>query len=369
MRQLILFVFLAFATGSALCREIIHLDLRSNKSGPKYSVAFAAEKSRAPEELGHAFVVWYKEDANANASLSNAAGFYPQTDQAKKDFSLVLQTSKGKVFDDAQSKRDIQLIVTVSEETYKNSLKVLERWKDSKKRYGILLNDCVSFAQEVAISIGLIAPSRAYNPYPFDYLRALIDKNTEKETTSIRQSIQTVLESAAPRTGLIEKLGPVVHTIYTGVIEGPIVERCIYSWSDSHNFHSSRTEINLNYQATKTTWKRLDHCMKLTVNGPIDAKAIAKSYVEKCVRDAINNDRNRHLFELLVAIGVDVAAEGATGFAATTAKAADYANSVRKDAMECLTSSTKMEDYVAKALKDSFGAKIELVSNWVYWDL
>lgn len=366
MRQLILFVFIAFATGSALCREIIHVDLRSNKSGPKYSVAFAAEKSRTPEELGHAFVVWYKEDANANASISNAAGFYPQTDHAKKDFSLVLQTSKGKVYDDAQSRRDIQLIVTVSEEKYKDSLKVLERWKDSKKRYGILLNDCVSFAQEVATSIGLNAPTRAFNPYPFDYLRALTDKNTEKELSAKPLLIQTVLALSGPGAGYIQNAGPFIPA---GVKEGLLVERCIYSWSDSHNFHSSYTEISLNRQVTKTTWKRLDHCMKLTVIGPIDANAIAKSYIEKCVRDAINNDRNRHLFELLVAIGVDVAAEGATGFAATTAKAADYANSVRKDAMECLTSSTKMEDYVAKALKDSFGAKIEMVSNWVYWDL
>lgn len=366
MRRLLLLAILALTALPAVCSEVFHIDLRADKTGPKYAVALAAQRARTPEDLGHAFVVWYKEDSSASASISYATGFYPHSEDSKKDYSLILQTSKGKVYDDSRSKRDIQLIVTISEDRYRASQKVLERWKDPGKRYGILLNDCVSFAQEVAKSIGLNPPSRAFNPYPFDYVKALTEKNTEKNSTSIQQAFKTVLASNNFGTPLFQNAGPFIPA---GVREGSIVERCLYSWSDSHNFHSSQTTITWERQVTKTTWKRLDHCMKLTVSGPVDANAIAKSYIEKCVSDSINKDTNRHLLELMIAIGVDVLSEGATGFAATTLKATEYANSVRNNAMDCLTSSTQMEDYVSKALKDSFGAKLELVSNWVYWDL
>ena len=150
---------------------------------------------------------------------------------------------------------------------------------------------------------------------------------------------------------------------------GEIESRCLYSWSDSHNFHSAKVVVTDRKQVTKTTWKRLDYCIRLKVTGPIDVKGIAKSYIDKCVDYGLKKNSTRHALEALIGLGVDILSAGSTGFAATTIALVDYTNSVANNTVECLSDSAKIEDHLRDSLKDHFKSTVNKESNWVYWDL
>ncbi|MBB4483212.1 MULTISPECIES: hypothetical protein [Rhizobium] len=53
--------------------------------------------------------------------------------------------------------------------------------------------------------------------------------------------------------------------VETGVIQ----EKCLISYDDSHQIHSVHTVIEWNYQKVVTTMKKLEHCYKLTLTGPV----------------------------------------------------------------------------------------------------
>jgi uncharacterized membrane protein len=51
-----------------------------------------------------------------------------------------------------------------------------------------------------------------------------------------------------------------------------IYDRCLISWDDSQQVHSSELIINWDYQAWKTVLKRLHHCIRLRAVGPIQVE-------------------------------------------------------------------------------------------------
>lgn len=147
---------------------------------------------------------------------------------------------------------------------------------------------------------------------------------------------------------------------------GEIQKKCIARWEDSHQVHSSETIIEWNYQAVKTTMKKLEHCIELTVTGPIEIEGIAKSYVDKCIDYGLNHQKTRHILGLIAAIVADVYG---TGGAATSAKLADYVSSASNEAIDCLTDTDKITAHIGQSLKAKFDASVRHESHWVYWDL
>lgn len=153
--------------------------------------------------------------------------------------------------------------------------------------------------------------------------------------------------------------------IATGVIQ----EKCLASWEDSHQIHSVDTIIDWNYQAVKTRMKKLQHCIKLKVTGPIDISGVAKSYVDHCVNYAINDNKTIHILSGIIALGVDILSEGASGGSATAAAVTNYLYTVQDKATSCLTDTGKIEAYLEDTLKSRFDAQVSHESHWEYWDL
>lgn len=159
--------------------------------------------------------------------------------------------------------------------------------------------------------------------------------------------------------------GALAGSVTSGLIES----RTLFSWSDSHQIHSQELVIEPGYQALKTTMKRLDHYVRLSVLGPVDIADIGREYVNNCIDKAIKHDSTRNALEGLIAIGIDVVSEGATGGSATAAKVAEYINSVIDYAVTCLTSTHDLDEYLSAQVTGAFRASIITGSDWVYWDL
>lgn len=147
---------------------------------------------------------------------------------------------------------------------------------------------------------------------------------------------------------------------------GEIQKRCIASWEDSHQVHSTRVIVEWNYQAVKTKMKKLVHCIELRVTGPVDVEGVAKSYVDQCINHGLNHQKTRHILGLIVAIGADILGGGG---AATGAKVADYVSSAANETVDCLTDTDRISAHIGDSLREKFDAAVRHESHWEFWDL
>lgn len=153
----------------------------------------------------------------------------------------------------------------------------------------------------------------------------------------------------------------------TRVIVGQIHERCLFRWDDSHQFHSSRTELRNVYNSkTVVTWKKIEHCIRLRAFGPIDAGELGKKIVNECVNKALNARKTRRIIQTLAALVADVYAAGGGTYSA--ANAIEYATTVADETLDCLTDEANLEEILEEKIRDSFNATIERESRWIYWD-
>ncbi len=143
-----------------------------------------------------------------------------------------------------------------------------------------------------------------------------------------------------------------------------IETRCLASWDDNWQPHS--VSIDIGSLTGRVTWKKLRHCIKLTLIGPVDFGGVARDYVNQCIQYGLNNQKVRYVLQLLVSIIADVLAVGGTASAATVA---DYANSAANAIVDCLTDSKRITAFVGERLKEMFDASVEETSEWIYWDI
>jgi hypothetical protein len=158
-----------------------------------------------------------------------------------------------------------------------------------------------------------------------------------------------------------------VDAAKASVSTAEIQSRCLFRWDDSYNPHSGGLEIRPDYQAGKVTWKRLEHCIRLRVNGPVDIEGVAKDFVDRCVDHGINNQKNRYLVQALGALAADV--WGGGGGRWSTANVLDYVKAVADDTIGCLTSSDRIADHFKRSLEQKFNASVKEETQWIYWDM
>jgi uncharacterized membrane protein len=145
-----------------------------------------------------------------------------------------------------------------------------------------------------------------------------------------------------------------------------IYERCLVSWDDSHQIHSSELIIKWEYQAWKTVAKRLNHCIKLRASGPISVQGIAQGHIDQCIDKALNGQKTRFILQALISIVVDINGGGGS---ATSSTALAYIDHVANESISCLTDLDGFSKELGEILKEQFKATIENESEWVYWNL
>jgi uncharacterized membrane protein len=156
--------------------------------------------------------------------------------------------------------------------------------------------------------------------------------------------------------------GETLPEIKTGVVQ----ERCLISWDDSFQVHSVDTVVEWNYQAVKTTMKKLRHCVKLTVTGPIDIGGVAQDYVNSCIDHALRDNAVIYALQGLIVLVTDIYA---TGGSASAANAAAYLDNVKTSAISCLTDTGKIQSYLKGVLAAKFSADVHDESHWEYWQV
>lgn len=157
------------------------VDLRTNPHEPGYyELRFIAIHT----EHDHAYVGFVAEDTSKMMSISSYVGFYParapEGDKAEASFEFVVKGVEGALTEEDRSTlakpAAHQLTVRLNRSAYRKAEAVRDRWKESKTyRYGI--NDCVSFANQIAQAAGVKTPSTLRNPDPLSYVEELVASN------------------------------------------------------------------------------------------------------------------------------------------------------------------------------------------------
>jgi hypothetical protein len=148
-----------------------------------------------------------------------------------------------------------------------------------------------------------------------------------------------------------------------------VQKKCIVSWDDPFQVHSTEVILRWNYQAAKTRMKKLRHCIELTVKAPIKIDGVAEEFVKACIDKALNDEKVRFILEGIIALGVDVLSAGASGGSATASAVTDYVTTVRVKAITCVTDQDKIESTLADSFGQKFAASVRNESHWVYWNL
>ena len=156
-------------SGSAASQELIQLYENSVSRQPY--VTFNA-RDGSP---GHAFVILGEELDNALTFQLGVFGFYPK--DGKKLVIRALFGTDG-VIDQkwADLESDVRFRQNISPAQKANVSKILNEWKT--KKYSLLDNNCNKLAEQVAIAIGLKAPSAGPGTtFPVNYIEALESVN------------------------------------------------------------------------------------------------------------------------------------------------------------------------------------------------
>ncbi|MEJ8850169.1 DUF1036 domain-containing protein [Variovorax rhizosphaerae] len=192
-----------------------------------------------------------------------------------------------------------------------------------------------------------------FNAQDFDYVQADPTEEQKKKNAELHRAIAARDRQAAEQ----------LATAKTGVVQ----TLCLARWDDSHQVHSTQMVIQWNNQKLVTTMKKLEHCIRLDLTGVTSIDGIAEEYVKQCIDHGLNDQKTRHMLELVLAIYVDKNSDQKTSF--TPLKIADYARSAANATVDCLLDTQRITAYLGEKLKDKFKATVREDMQWVYWDL
>lgn len=147
---------------------------------------------------------------------------------------------------------------------------------------------------------------------------------------------------------------------------GVIQEKCLISYDDSHQMHSVDTYITWTDQRTVTTMKKLEHCYKLTLTGPVDIGNLGREYVQQCIDKALNDNKTLEALKALGALVADIYGGHGT---VSAANAYAYVDKVSTSVIGCVTDSDKITNFVGSELKAKFNGTVTHESHWVFWEL
>lgn len=163
---------------AALIRRIDNRHL-VDADGSAYYVIFCARVSEGAG-VGHAFILWGKEDNTAMMSSNEAYGFYPETG-TKAVFGSVpgqLRDEIAKNAVDAMKNVTSMLYVRVNQDDFTSSKSLFSQWETTD--YSLYLKNCISFTRAVAQRIELIGFPEDVMVLPPTYYDRL---NNSVETT------------------------------------------------------------------------------------------------------------------------------------------------------------------------------------------
>jgi hypothetical protein len=166
-------------SGRVCLGNVARLNLDPAPGPTRFIVVFSSRPlSPAHGSLGHAFVAWGAEDSTGELSWVTAYGFR-SAHPLLNGVGLLGAVPGSLVEEDMSSvhSADERLIVYVPKSAYDQTLSVRNGWKDQDPEYQIAVNDCVTFTNTIAKTLGLAVPARSSALLPQTYLPKLMKLN------------------------------------------------------------------------------------------------------------------------------------------------------------------------------------------------
>lgn len=146
---------------------------RTVRSEPlHYGITFTAEAPTDSSVLGHAFIIWQKEDDSKNMSTAEAIGFYPSGDP---NLLQLIFGTPGAFDTDIGTPADFKLTVLVNSDLYQAALDSKSQWEQDGK-YSLLWRNCTSHVANIAQALGLKTTNGNWQN-PAAYLQDLMNNN------------------------------------------------------------------------------------------------------------------------------------------------------------------------------------------------
>jgi hypothetical protein len=148
------------------------IDRRTRSESRAHGLIFAAKNIDEEWTVGHAFVVWQRENDDAQLSTSSAIGFWPQEGADKLQVAL---GGPGVLRSDHYTDVDLGLTVLVNSDAFAAAEARRQQWQHDG-RYDLLWQNCVAHVGDIARTIGLTVPKTQW-VFPQDFVRDLINAN------------------------------------------------------------------------------------------------------------------------------------------------------------------------------------------------
>lgn len=162
--------------------EDLTLDLRKMSEPRLYQITMRAISTG----YDHAYVTMAAEDDAKAMSYEAFYGFYPNDPASgslpKEIYRFIVKGVPGAITKEDRQTLNLpsvhEITAKIDSESYKASMKMLDKWK-GQTEYKLGFNDCVTFAADMARTVGLKVPNRLFKG-PVDYMASLVNANRPK---------------------------------------------------------------------------------------------------------------------------------------------------------------------------------------------
>jgi len=173
-----------------------------------YRPYFVEFRSRAAASYGHMYVLYGRLNGNGEIVTSDIAGFHPKGDANDCENCSLIPWTVGHVLfvpsEIGASDGDLEAKyvtgryrVMVDGATFNKVSAHVKRLKAEKPLWNALLNNCVTFGNDIAALIGLKTPSGANLMKPEQYIDSLRELNGGKPQKALRFAAPTSSKPAA----------------------------------------------------------------------------------------------------------------------------------------------------------------------------
>jgi hypothetical protein len=175
---------------------------------PSYKPYFVEFRSRSAASYGHMYVFYGQLNGNGEITKSDIAGFHPKGDANDCENCSLIPWTVGHVLfvpsEIGASDGDLEekyvtgrYRVMVDGATYNKLSAHIKRVKAEKPLWNALVNNCVTFGNDIAGLIGLKTPSGANLLKPEDFIDSLRELNGGKPQRALRFAAPTSSKPAA----------------------------------------------------------------------------------------------------------------------------------------------------------------------------
>jgi hypothetical protein len=159
-----------------------YADQREIMDESHYYIEFCAVPARGSGlfwKPGHVFVSFFEHTPSGRLQSRGMVGMYPVNKLVGIGsffFGPLPGGLENELYRKSIYRTTRRLIIRVDSDQFEAAWDIQKKWS-SEDVYQLVAHDCVTFMDEIALTLGMESPPRFPYLLPFDYLEALIERN------------------------------------------------------------------------------------------------------------------------------------------------------------------------------------------------